>query len=71
MVSVIGDSILDEYIYGSLIQKDFPIFKPLNKHYLLGGAGNVVLNIKEWVAVLLFSLCLVIVKNLIFLNHYW
>jgi len=47
MVSVIGDSILDEYIYGSLIQKDFPIFKPLNKHYLLGGAGNVVLNIKR------------------------
>lgn len=44
-IGVIGDSILDKYIYGTVDNKDTISFTPKKKYYYLGGAGNVANNI--------------------------
>lgn len=50
-VLVIGDIILDQYIYGSVTRRspeaDVPIIEQSSIHSNLGGAGNVALNIKS------------------------
>jgi len=50
-VLVIGDIILDQYIYGSVTRRspeaDVPIIEQSTIHSNLGGAGNVALNIKS------------------------
>ncbi|MDF2803991.1 MAG: Bifunctional sugar kinase/adenylyltransferase [Anaerocolumna sp.] len=44
-IGVIGDSILDKYIYGILDNKESISFTPKKKYYYLGGAGNVAHNV--------------------------
>jgi len=46
-IGVIGDSILDEYIYGQSVFNEIPIFISGKKHFYLGGAGNVAANVKR------------------------
>lgn len=50
-ILVIGDIILDEYIFGEVErvspEAPVPVVKVLNKSYNLGGAANVALNIKK------------------------
>ncbi len=50
-ITIIGDSILDEYIYGKMIGQSLetptPKFRIERKEYSYGGAGNVVKNMLE------------------------
>lgn len=46
-IVVVGDSILDKYIYGELNEKKLPIFKPEKQYYYIGGAANVAHNIMK------------------------
>jgi rfaE bifunctional protein kinase chain/domain len=50
-ILVIGDIILDEYIFGEVErispEAPVPVVKVLNKSYNLGGAANVALNVKK------------------------
>lgn len=44
-VVVLGDSILDKYIFGETRDRNFTLFIPHKKFYYLGGASNVANNI--------------------------
>ncbi len=46
-VVVVGDAILDKYIYGTLNNEDIPIFTPGKKFLYLGGAANVAHNVMK------------------------
>lgn len=52
MIAVIGDIMLDRYIYGSSTRmspecKTAPVIKEYSTEYCIGGAGNTALNIKN------------------------
>lgn len=44
-VGIIGDSVLDKYIYGKTKETDNTVFIPEKKYYYLGGAANVANNV--------------------------
>lgn len=44
-IAIVGDSILDKYIYGNLNNKDIPVFTPEKKYFYIGGAANVAHNV--------------------------
>lgn len=44
-VIIIGDSILEKYIYGDITKTDLTIFNPQKKYYYLGGAANTAHNV--------------------------
>lgn len=46
-IVVVGDSILDKYIYGELNEKKLTIFKSAKQNYNIGGAANVAHNIMK------------------------
>lgn len=46
-VIVIGDSILEKYIYGDITEEKLTILKPKKMYYYLGGAANTAHNVHK------------------------